>query len=161
VKAVDDRRWAKLCSEERFHTRLLSQIGLDDNVVVLRNTFGRFGFNCRRSASARAPQPGIGVELTDISQNQLGIRVRRVLSDDLRKDTTEPSTGTGDEDDISSVGAVSVGSVSVGDSHCRGVDIVLMCGGVQSTCWKRLICVERLDTGDSRSYINEMCLVAS
>lgn len=51
---------------------------------------------------------------TDISQDELRICIRWVPTDNLRKDTSEPSTRTGNEDDLSSMSTVSVGC----DRHC-------------------------------------------
>lgn len=138
VEAVDDRRRTEFGGEERFDPCLFSQIGLDGNVVVFRDTFGRFGFNYKVVVSVRAATKVLKeTKLTDISENQLRIRVCRVLSDDLGEHTAEPSTSTGDEDDISSVSTVPVGSVSVGDSHCKSWDIVSYARDVRGPWLKR------------------------
>ena len=47
VEAVDDGRGTKLGVKDRLDSGRLAQIGLESHVVILGDSFGSFGFDCK------------------------------------------------------------------------------------------------------------------
>lgn len=112
MKAINDRGRTEFCGKERLDPGFFRKIGFDNNVIVFRDPLGRFRFDWRPDPKNYLVSTVFtdveAQQLTDVGENQLGIGVGRIFSDDLSENSTEPTSSSSDEDDLPGVVTVSV-----------------------------------------------------